>query len=188
MLLQWLALASSLHKRKGLHSANKCHTLTRGFASARQQKLTFHKFRTDLTLLFKLPYNHCISMLSFMRQKASSGELRATIPETRHITIHTRRSNFRNLICSCFFHYYFVQPRTFSKELSFRWYSQSTLLAQFKPVPLGSKSDRRLRLWEELIPEWTLATPPKSFGTSLCSCFVNSFVWFVRHLLFWKWH
>jgi hypothetical protein len=33
--------------------------------------------------------------------------------------------------------------------------------------PLSSKSDRRLRLWEELIPEWTLATPPNSLGTLL---------------------
>jgi len=31
-----------------------------------------------------------------------------------------------------------------------------------KPEPLSSKSDRRLRLGEELIPEWTLATPPNS--------------------------
>ncbi len=60
------------------------------------QKLTFQKFRTGLTLLFKLPYNHCISILSFIYPPKSIEwrACRATTPETRYITIYTRRLHF----------------------------------------------------------------------------------------------
>jgi hypothetical protein len=122
MLLRWLALASNLHKiKKMLHSTNKMQYIDRGLACA---ELTFHKFRTGLTLLIKLPYNHCISILSFIYPPKSIEwrAWRATTSETRDIT---RADHIFVLICSCFvfcfFHYYFVQPRTFSKYISFRF-------------------------------------------------------------------
>jgi hypothetical protein len=48
-----VTIASNLHKRKRLHGANTMPYIDRGLLCARQE-LTFHKFRTGLTLLFKL--------------------------------------------------------------------------------------------------------------------------------------
>lgn len=125
-LLWWLTQESGLKSahRKGLPSANKLPSTGGLLHDNTSQKLTLHKFRTCLTLLFfylSSPNYSIVFQILFTRQKQRGVESVESI-ESRDISNTKRPPHFCNVISYILFHaFFFVQPHTFPKILSFRF-------------------------------------------------------------------
>jgi hypothetical protein len=102
-LLRWLALASNLHKGKSYIVQTNCHMQQQeAHMMNARQKLTFHKFKTGLTIPFILSSQNlsiCIFCLNIYPR--NSMEWRAwRLGEPRHPPAEfTRRSHVLNFIC-----------------------------------------------------------------------------------------